>query len=119
MTAEIPATTPTRHSIPTLRVMCSSRRQIACAKASTVRNREDTKKNEDHEVLLYERVFVTLRAFVVPAQGGRLPRQVVKQLQDVGENAHRGDVGAGARSLDDEGRPRVALGREGDHVVAA
>src|SRR5215813_11877913 len=48
-----------------------------------------------------------------------LVRQVVQQLQDVRENAHRGDVGAGTRSLDDERRPAVPLGRERDDVVAA
>ena len=43
----------------------------------------------------------------------------MQQLQDVREDAHRGDVGAGARALHDERRARVALGRERDHVVAA
>src|SRR5262249_11854109 len=46
-------------------------------------------------------------------------RQVVEQLEDVGEHAHRRHVRAGARPLHDERRPRIALGGERDDVVAA
>ena len=46
-------------------------------------------------------------------------REVVQQLQDVREDAHRRDVRAGAGSLHDERGSRVALGRERDDVVAA
>src|ERR1700730_10115810 len=48
-----------------------------------------------------------------------LPRQVVQQLEDVGEDTHRRDVCTRARPLHDERRPRIALGRERDDVVAA
>ena len=43
----------------------------------------------------------------------------MQQLQDVGEYAHRRDVCARARPLHHERRPRVALRRERDDVVAA
>ena len=36
-------------------------------------------------------------------------RQVMQQLQDVGKDAHRGDVGAGAGALHDQRRSGIAL----------
>src|ERR1700704_7149755 len=50
---------------------------------------------------------------------GESPREVVQQLQDVREDAHRGHVGAGTGALHDQRRSSVALRRERDHVVAA
>src|SRR5581483_10989463 len=44
-------------------------------------------------------------------------RQVMQELQNVRENTHRGDVGAGARTLHDQRRPRVAPGDERNNVV--
>src|SRR5262249_2376248 len=46
-------------------------------------------------------------------------REVVEQLQDVGEAAHRGDIGASARPLHHERRARVPLRRKCYDVVAA
>ena len=48
-----------------------------------------------------------------------LPGEVVQQFEDVGEDAHGGDVGAGAGTLNDERRIVIPLGGEDDDVVAS
>ena len=46
-------------------------------------------------------------------------RQVIKQLEDVGENAHRRNIRACPRALNNEGGTRITLRRKCDDVVAA
>ncbi len=46
-------------------------------------------------------------------------RQVIEQLEDVGENAHRRNIRARPRALNNEGGTRITLCRKCDDVVAA
>ena len=52
---------------------------------------------------------------IVPDPSG----QVVEQLEDIGENAHRGNIRARPRPLNNEGGTRITLRRKGDDIVAA
>ena len=46
-------------------------------------------------------------------------RQVIEQLEDIGENAHCRNIRAGPWALNNEGGTRITLRRERDYVVAA
>jgi len=46
-------------------------------------------------------------------------RQVIKQLEDIGENAHGRNICACPRALNNEGGTRITLRRKCNDVVAA